>query len=65
MPHTLTDSDLTAIAEVVARMSRGRGSWFDAEAEALRIAKVAQRNEDIRERVHTIAKRIHDRMKVD
>jgi hypothetical protein len=39
----LTSVEMEAIAVVVARLARGRGPWFDAEATAVRFGMVAVR----------------------
>jgi hypothetical protein len=35
---------MEAIATVVARLGRGCGSWFDAQATAIRFRRIAERN---------------------
>jgi len=54
----LTRQEMEAIATVVARLSRGRGKWFDAEATAVRFGKVALQNLGFRAQVIDAAAKV-------
>ena len=54
----LSAQQMEATATVVARLGRGRGKWFDAEATALRFCKVAEQNLGFRGQVMDAAKKV-------
>jgi hypothetical protein len=54
----LTDQEMEAIATVVARLARGRGTWFDAEAAARRFASVARGNDGFLDQVRDAAVKV-------
>jgi hypothetical protein len=58
MSDDLTHEEMEAIATVVARLARGRGDWFDAEAAARRFASVARRNDGFMDQVKDAAVKV-------
>ena len=58
MSDDLSREEMEAVATVVARLSRGRGKWFDAEATAVRFAKVARDNLGFRSQVMDAAAKV-------
>ena len=61
MSGNLSREEMEAIATVVARLARGRGTWFDAMGTVIHFGKIAEQNLGFRSQVMDAAAKVRTR----